>query len=169
MSKLITFIGRLEEDTGLSVYLKVVKGEEFKSLKFKIQFIGEGRLRKRAEKQGRVRGVVKDLQLEIKKSRFIFTSGYLAILEAMASQRLVFSVYDHPLKKDYLEMSPLADKMVISASADELVKQLKDYLRHPEKEKEVIDKAYQWVKKQTWERVADLYEKLWQKSLSSPR
>lgn len=120
-------------------------------------------MRKRVEKWGQARGRVKNLKKEIDQSRFIFTSGYLAILEAMAGQRLVFAVYDNPLKEDYLRMSPLADKIVISASADELLTKMDDYLNHPEKEKALAAKAYQWARRQTWTKVADLYEALWQK------
>ena len=140
MPELITFIGRLEEDTGLPIYLKAAE-------KLKIIFLSS----------------VKDVRPYIDRSRFIFTSGYLSILEAMARKRLVFAVYDNPLKEDYLKMSPMADKMIIVGSADELLEKVKEHLQQPQKEKELIEKAYQWAKKQTWEKVADLYEKLWQK------
>lgn len=106
---------------------------------------------------------MKDVKPYIDRSRFVFTAGYLSILEAMVRKRLVFAVYDNPLKEDYLKMSPLADKIVITGSANELLRKVNYYLQHPEKEKALVEKAYQWAKKQTWSQVADLYEKLWQK------
>jgi len=144
---LIIFIGRLEKDTGLPIYLNAVKSKKFKSLKLKIIFLSS----------------VKDVKPYIDRSRFVFTSGYLSILEAMVSKKLVFAVYDNPLKKDYLKMAGFSRWIIISKNSEELIKKVKYYLDHPKKEKQLVEKAYQFAKKQTWEQVAMIYEKLWQK------
>jgi len=158
----ILFIGRLEEDTGLPVYLKAI--EQFKSLKDprpKIVFLGDGKLRKEAEKYGKVLGFVENIRPYILQSRFIFTSGYLAILEAMLNKKLVFAVDDNFLKKDYLEMAPFAKWIIIEKNPKKLQGKIKYYFSHPEEEKKLVNKAYNWVKGQTWEKVTNIYLKLW--------
>lgn len=150
----VVFIGRLDKDTGLPIYLKALK-------KVKIQFLGDGPLRKEAEKYGKVLGFVENVRPYIFQSRFVFTSGYLSILEAMAAKRLVFSVYDNPLKKDYLKMAPFAKWIIIESDPKKLSEKIKYYLNHPEEEEKLVEKAYNWAKNQSWKRVVDLYLKLW--------
>jgi len=157
----LVFIGRLEEDTGLAVYLKAL---DF--LKYKILFLGDGKLWKEAEKYGKVWGFVKNVRPYILKSHFVFTSGYLSILEAMACRRLVFAVYDNPLKEDYLKMTPFSRWIIIERNPKGLVEKVKYYLEHPEEERKIVDKAYNWAKKQTWEEVTELYLRLWQKQFN---
>ncbi|MBL7150305.1 glycosyltransferase family 4 protein [Candidatus Microgenomates bacterium] len=160
----ILFIGRLEEDTGLPVYLKAIR--QFKSLKdskFKIVFLGDGKLRKEAEKYGKVLGFVENIRPYVLQSRFIFTSGYLSILEAMLNKKLVFAVDDNFLKKDYLEMAPFAKWIIIEKNPKKLQEKIKYYFSHPEEEKKLVNKAYNWVKGQTWEKVTNIYLKLWEK------
>ena len=143
----------------MSVYLRAIQGLE----KWKIKFCGDGPLRKRAEEYGQVTGMVKDLMSHILGARFVFTSGYLAILEAMVSKRLVFAVYDNPLKKDYLKMAGFAKWIIIVKSGGELVKKVDYYFTHPEKEEKLVNGGYNWASKQKWEKVVKMYEKLWQK------
>lgn len=150
----VVFIGRLDKDTGLPIYLQALK-------KAKIQFLGDGSLRKEAEKYGKVLGFVENVRSYILKSRFVFTSGYLSILEAMVAKRLVFSVYDNPLKKDYLKMAPFAKWIVIESEPKKLTEKIKYYLNHPEEEEKLVEKAYNWVKNQSWDKVVELYLKLW--------
>ncbi len=95
--------------------------------------------------------------------RFAFLSRYLSILEAFAAKRLVFAVYDNPIKKDYLQMTPYADWIVTAKDAEELAEKVVYYLENPKKEKEMVDRAYNWVVSQTWTKVAQVYLELWKK------
>lgn len=152
------FIGRLDKDTGLPIYLKAL---DRLNTEYQILFLGDGPLRKEAEKYGKVVGFVKDVKSYVLQSRFVFTSGYLSILEAMATKRLVFCVYDNPLKKDYLEMAPFAKWIVIESDPKKLAKKIKYYLGHPDEEEKLIERAYNWAIKQSWDKVVELYLKLW--------
>lgn len=156
----IVFIGRLSEDTGLLIYLKAL--QFLISKKFKIVFLGDGSLRSAAEKFGEVMGFVGNMAPYIANSHFVFTSGYLSILEALTAKKLVFAVYDNPLKRDYLKMSPFAKWTISEKSPKQLAEKVLYYLRHPEKEKKMVEKAYRWAKEQTWNKVVNLYLQLWQ-------
>ena len=123
--------------------------------------MGDGILRKEAEKQGKVFGFVKDVRPYILGSRFVFTSGYLGILEAIACKKLVFSVYDNPLKRDYLRLSPLAPWIIIEPEPAKLAEKIIFYQEHPEEENKLIEAGYDWVKKQSWEKTTEIYSRLW--------
>jgi len=157
--KEIIFIGRLTRDTGLPIYLKACK---ILNTKYQILFLGDGQLRKKAERYGKVLGFISHVKPYILKSRFVFTSGYLSILEAMICKKLVFAVYDNPLKKDYLTMTPFRRWIIIENNPKRLAKKLNYYFHHPSVEKELVNQAYLWAKKQSWKRLAELYLKLWQ-------
>ena len=88
-------------------------------------------------------------------------SGYLSILEAMAAKRLVFAVYGNLLKEDYLRMAPFSKYIVISNSLSELVSKIYFYLDNLKEKEKIINDAYNWVKKQTWEEMTSIYLKLW--------
>ncbi len=73
----------------------------------------------------------------IKQADAVFTTGYLGILEAYLSNKEVLWFWNNPLKEDYIKMHPMYGK---NSAA-----------------------CYQWARRQTWKKLADLYEKLWQK------
>lgn len=159
----LLFFGRLDDQTGIKdyykAYLKLKK--EYKNLTIKI--IGEGKYR----------NVLKSLSIfkfkpilanDLLESRFILVSRYLSILEAMVNKRLVFAIYDNPLKKDYLYDSPFGKYVIICSSSEDVYKKIKFYLNNPDKEKKKINEAYNFAKKLTWEKLANDYLNLWQKS-----
>jgi len=152
------FIGRLDKDTGLPIYIKAL---DILNTKYQILFLGDGPLKKEAERYGKVLGFVENVRPYILQSRFVFTSGYLSILEAMVTKRLVFSVYDNPLKKDYLKMAPFGKWIVIESEPKKLTEKIKYFLNHPEEEEKLVEKAYNWAIKQSWNKAVELYLKLW--------
>ena len=80
----------------------------------------------------------------------------------MAAQKLVFTVYDNPLKKDYLLGLPEGNqKMYMAETAEELADQLTEICSNPLLYAEMVEKASTWAALNTWENVADVYEKLW--------
>ncbi len=83
----------------------------------------------------------------LKKYDYAFVSRYLAIVEALAAGLPVFAHYNNQIKFDYLNMAPFAKYITI----------FKDY-----KEVKTLN-GQEWAKQQTWERMADIYEKLWKK------
>ena len=157
----IVFIGRLEKDVGLPVYFKTLNILKRNKIDLEIEFCGDGALRKEAEKYGKVFGFTKNILTKITKSNFIFASSYLSIIEAMNFKRLVISVWEDLLKKDYLLLSPFRDFLIAGSDPEKISEKILYFLNHPEEEKKLVEKAYNWARTQTWEKVADLYLKLW--------
>lgn len=146
----ILFIGRLEPDLGIITYLNALD-----LLKIEIDFAGDGSLRTKCQKYGRVFGFV-DINKIINDYDIIFTSSYLSILEALNHSKYVFSIYENPLKEDYLKMSPLKAFIWIGNNPKDLAKAIF---------KTMPKSGFSWAKQQTWGNVTDIYLKLWQKHL----
>lgn len=153
--KRILFIGRLEEDNGVKTYLKALEILKRKKKKFSFVAVGDGKMRKKVEKLGRVIGFKEDYKKLLINSDIVFASSYLAILEALAYKKRVIATYDNRLKEDYLQMSPYAKFINIEADAASIAKIVFQAKANP--------KAYEWVKQQTWDKVLNMYLKLWQK------
>lgn len=90
------FIGRLEDDTGLRIFLKRIKGYKFK----KLTFVGDGSLRQECESLGVVTGFI-DPSGYLKNSEYVIPGGYLSYIEARDSGCKIITYADNPLKKDY--------------------------------------------------------------------
>lgn len=128
------FVGRLEKDTGLPVFLKFLS----KRKELKVDFCGDGLLRKECAKYGKVHGFV-DPKPFLKKASACFASGYLSALEAFVFRCKLMVGWNNPLKKDYWKLSPFAEWI----NSDNL------------------NKAFEWAKLQTWENLTNQYLKLW--------
>lgn len=156
------FSSRLDEQTGILTYSKVV---DLLPKQFKFVILGDGQYLSEAKRVGKVLGFVEHPAQLLSQSKYAFASRYLAILEAFACKKLVFAVYDNPLKEDYLRMTPFASWIVIESDPQKLAEKVLYYERHPEKAKPLIEAAYTWVQHQTWEAMAMLYIHLWEQSL----
>lgn len=157
----ILFIGRLEKDTGSNIYLKAFAILQRRKIAYNFNVYGDGSQRKQFEQYGTVHGFTKDLQDAIASAGFVFTSSYLSILQVMAQKKLVISVFENPLKEDYLKMAPFAKWIVIEKDSERLAEKIKYYVSHPKEKEALIEKAYQWSHEQSWDRVTDMYRSLW--------
>jgi glycosyltransferase involved in cell wall biosynthesis len=154
------FVGRLENTTGIMCYAGAFHLLKKTYPEFTLLVIGDGSLRSRL-KQVTITGFKKNPEKYFDLYRYAFVSGYLTILEAFAARKLVFAVYDNPLKYDYLMMAPFAQYIVVADTPEMLYKKIIYYMNHPREEQNLIDSAYKWVKKQSWEDVAKTYLTLW--------
>lgn len=157
------FIGRLDEQTGIKTYVNAVKLIRKKIPNFKFEIIGDGKFRKQIQKSFKVLGFQKNPEKYFSKSHFAFVSRYLSMLEAMVARRLVFAVYDNPIKEDYLRLAPFSKFITISNSSSEFVSKISFYLNNPQEKEKLIENAYDWVKHHTWEEMTNIYLKLWKK------
>jgi glycosyltransferase involved in cell wall biosynthesis len=159
----ILFIGRLEEDTGVLEYVKLLELLKNNQVEFSLTVLGDGTLRHELEKYGRVEGFVKNVVHYIGKANVIFASSYLSILQGLAEKKFVVALYDNPLKKDYLLMSPFADFIIAEPSAEKAYEKLKFFILNPNRLKKMIHEGSSWADIQTWDKVTELYLKLWKK------
>jgi len=157
------FIGRLDKQTGIKMYVDAYKLIKKKIPDFELLAIGDGPYRGKIAKDIKTLGFQREPEKHFKNYRFAFVSRYLSILEAMAYRKLVFAVFDDPIKKDYLEMSPFAKYIIISGSLADLCSKIKLYLNSRKQERKLVEKAFFWVRKQTWNELTNIYLKLWQK------
>jgi glycosyltransferase involved in cell wall biosynthesis len=92
----IVFVGRFEKDTGVLKFLANFK--KFKA--YKVDFIGDGSLRKECEKYGKVWGFA-DPKPFLKKAEICVPGGYLSYIEAKKYGCEIMTFADNPLKEDY--------------------------------------------------------------------
>ena len=157
------YIGRLEADTGIFAYLRALLDIK-KGLTWDIYVDGPELAEvKKMVSRNRLPVALHgwtDKPLEkIASARFVFTSQYLSILEAMQSKRLVVAVHNDPLKKDYLYMHPESKHMLIAANGKDLADKFNSLSQMYENE--YVEKAYVWARQQTWAKLADTYQRIW--------
>jgi len=155
------FYGRLDDQTGILTYQAAIHIINKKYPQFALTVLGDGELSNKIDRKTKRFGFQENVTEYLENSRYIFVSRYLSILEALAAKRLVFAVYDNPLKEDYLKMAAFAPYIVIEKQTEKLAEKVLFFLQNPKIEKELVEKGYEWVKGQTWEEVVRTYEKLW--------
>ena len=159
------FVGRLDHDTGIMEYLKAAK-----ELKLKLDVYGEGPLLTQAREFVKVtktevvfHGFDPNAAEYISKYKYAFISRYLGILESLSSKTMVFAHYDSEIKYDYLSNSPFSDWIFIGKNSQEIASSVLQYQKYPKRYQLSLDKGYNWAKEQTWAKLAQDYENLWQK------
>jgi glycosyltransferase involved in cell wall biosynthesis len=118
----IVYVGRLEENTGLLNFLSWLKNKSYK-----VDFCGDGPLRKECEKYGNVHGFTNPTPY-YKKAKYCVPGGYLAALEALNAGCLLKLFWSDKVKENYWKMSPFVKKDV-----------------------------KEWARKQTWDKLANEY------------
>jgi glycosyltransferase involved in cell wall biosynthesis len=165
-SNYVVFIGRLEHDTGILEYIEAWKQSSHLYTKLSFVICGDGSLKNYIENlikdEGiqdiEIRGLVVNPEDYIIKSKAVFTSGYLGILESFSLGKAVISTYNNEMKKDYLQMIPNSeDIMWIAKDSEEIVECLYEALIDNSK----IEKAKKYAIENSWEKVRNDYYKLW--------
>lgn len=171
--KVAVYVGRLDEDSGVELYLHALSLlKEKHDIDIPLTVCGDGAMRPELEvycsDQGinaTFKGFVDNPLDYLVCSRFAFVSGYLSILEAMASKCYVFSVYKNSIKEDYLKLFPDADQMMtINSDSIQLAENIKKALDHGEAFRLLAERGSAFARDQSWERLAKMYLKLWEKS-----
>lgn len=162
------FVGRLEKDTGIMIYINAIRILKDKfNQEIEVHLCGDGTLRDSITEIGRkyklnlhLHGFV-DPKPYLKRAKFAFTSGYLSILEAMAESCLVFSVYDNPLKEDYLRMMPCANLLVICSNPEDLATSILNWRQNIGQVADKVRVGRDYALQQTWGSIANIYTHLW--------
>jgi glycosyltransferase involved in cell wall biosynthesis len=157
------FFGRLDEQTGILMYRDALLKIRKVYPHFSMVTVGEGKYEKNIAS---VKGIsvipfTPDIEPYLKKYRFVFVSRYLSIMEALAQKRLVFAVYDNPVKEDYLRMSPFSKYIYIAGSSSELAAQVISYIEDQEIGDRKIKDGYAFVSNKSWEKLVNDYLFLW--------
>lgn len=161
----IIFVGRLEQDTGVTVYLNSLKLLKKNKKHFSFAAYGDGSLKNKVKKLGEVHGFVQNISTRMHKADVVFCSSYLTMLEALLMKKVVIALYENDLKKDYLKMSPFARYVYICKDEQEIVSVLDSLQKEPWRSNSMKENGARWANEQTWEKVISIYYKLWKRSL----
>ena len=82
-------------------------------------------------------------------------------MEAIAHRSPVIATYQNNLRKDMLKHSPFKKLIWIEKDPKNIVTKTEMLLKEKGHAKQ--QKAFQWIKKQTWENVANSYIRVWEK------
>ncbi len=165
------FIGRLETDTGILEYIKAIKILKYDyNVEITLEICGDGKLRNIIEKFSKkydlkikINGFINEINDFYNKSEIILCSGYLSILEALSKKKLVISIYQNQLKKDYLMLSPFKKFILIAKTPDEIASYI---VKFPEMNEDInnkINNGYNFSLNNDWVNLVQLYMKLWKK------
>jgi glycosyltransferase involved in cell wall biosynthesis len=161
----VMFLGRLEEEAGILEYLRALEMLRDKGVVLGMDVFGDGELKnesinysKKHNLNVNYKGFVSNASEFIKDYEYIFCSRYLGILEAMALQKPVFTQYNNEIKKDYLQMAPFAKYISIANDARAISRAVLNYRQKKNLE---VGRAYLWVRNETWEKMVNLYLRLW--------
>lgn len=157
----ITFLGRLEKENCLELFLKLLTELTEEKLKINITWVGDGHYRSICEKWGKVTGMVSNVRKYITNADVVFSSSYLSMLEAEAQGKIVCALYDNPLKKRYLETFPGQAGLLIDDAAEKLVPRVLGLLKNDHRFAQISKQNAAFAQSQTWNKVADIYEELW--------
>jgi len=170
----IVFIGRLSNDTGIIELLNAIKILRDKyRYNIELHTCGDGPLRNYVSHFSRLNnlkvhmyGFVSNPWSCIAKARIVFAPGYLSMLESMIAKRLVISIYNNPLKKDYFFSIPKINEiMILASNPEELAEKLYEVLTNNRSIDEIINNAYTFARKHSWKRVAYAYLTLYKNKL----
>lgn len=160
----ITFLGRLEPDNAVPEYLKLL--EELKAKlpnkNIKVTWIGDGSMHWHCQKWGEVTGLTAETTKHLKKANLVFAASYLSIIEAQSLGKIVVALHDLPLKKRYLKTYPGAGQMIAAGSPEAAAKQVLSVLKNKTLFNKMSLGAAEFAGRQTWEKVFQTYEKIWQ-------
>lgn len=174
----VVVAGRLAPDTGVQMYAGALAGLHQEGRGLSALFLGDGPLRPEVEAQlahgeCEFAGIVDDVVGGMRRARVAAVSGYLGILEAASLGMPPVSVYDNPLKQDYLQCHPLGAALRAGGSITET----KELLLAAVASARGPDPALLgWSRQHSWRAVVDAYLELYDVrpvgaagGLSSPR
>lgn len=157
------FYGRFEEDTGFEKYIRAFKIIKSTKPKAKMLVVGWGSRHDWAVSYSKkydlgieFRSPVSNIYPNLAQAKIAFVSGYQAIIESGLMKKSIVAYYDTPIKKDYLEMHPLASSLNIVNSIDGISQKALDLMNNSDYK---IKKIYNWSVKQSWSYIVKRYEK----------
>jgi len=171
------YIGRLEPDSGIRIYIDAVRRLTRDGQRpFELNVYGDGalmpELREEVRREAlpvRFHGRTPDAQSRIVESCFAFVDGRMAMQEAMARRRLVFAAYVDPLKCDYVAGERFSPYLVAVKDGEELACRLAHFIDHPDERATMVARAFQHVSTLSWGRTAQEYLEFWTQRLPDAR
>jgi glycosyltransferase involved in cell wall biosynthesis len=163
------YVGRLEPDTGVELYLDALaklRAEHGMDLPLDVHGDGTMRamLKERTDAQKlrvRFHGTAPNAQERIADHTLALVSGRMAIHEALARRRAVVAAYNNPIRADYVRAEAFSPFIATGGSGAELAGAIARLIAQPEERKRVTQRGFAHVRELTWERTAGAYLQLW--------
>ncbi len=164
-----TFVGRLDRDSGIAVYVDAIAElRDRHGLTVRLDVYGGGgladELRARVERDDLpivFHGWQEGAQARLTDGCFAFVAGRLAMQEAMARRRLVVAAYADPLKRDYVCGEPFSPYLVSGGDATTIAAKVAHYATSDAERRALVDAAYAHARTLNWRRTAEAYVKIW--------
>ena len=163
------YVGRLEPDTGVGLYLDALIALRAKhGIDLPLHVYGAGSLEAALEEQAAAQGLnatfhgaVPHAQYRISDHKLAFVSGRMAIHEAMARRRAVVAAWCNPIRADYVGAEAFSPFILTGGSGDELAAHAARLLGDDAYRHELTTQALEHVRPLSWERTAEEYVRLW--------
>lgn len=170
------FVGRLEHDTGIRIYIEAVRllVQEHGRL-FRLDVYGDGSLlpslREEVARQNLpvvFHGSTPHAQDKLSDVCFAFVDGRMVVQEAMARRRVVLAAYVNPLKRDYVCAESFGPYLFASGDARNLAATALYLIDRPEERHAAVERAFSHACGLTWTATAARFVNFWQERLSVP-
>lgn len=156
------FLGRLVPENEVPKYLELFVALKKHFPKLEITWVGGGTLAEECHRYGKVTGMNVNPHKELLSSDVVFANSYLSLLEAQALGKVVISLYSQPLKQSYLKTYPGNEFLIMGNDVEKIAKQLKKIWQNSKARRQLQTQAYEFASDQTWAKIADVYENIWQ-------
>lgn len=171
-----TYVGRLEPDSGIHIYIDAVRILTKRLARsFELHVYGDGSLMtslcdivKRDDLRVVFHGRTPNAQEKIVESCFAFIDGRMAIQEAMARRRLVLAAFVDPWKRDYVCMESFSPFLYAVGDAEALAAKTIYFIDDQDARANAVARAYRFVRGSRGSRTAEIYAKFWQERLCLP-
>jgi glycosyltransferase involved in cell wall biosynthesis len=167
-----TFVGRLEADSAIEIYVEAIHVlRRVHNLIIRLNVYGDGTLRAKLQRQAEendlpitFHGWQPDAQERITDGCFAFIAGRMAIQESMARRRLVVAAYPDPLKDLYVNGEPFSPWLVSGGDAETIARHVAHYATHDDERRSLVGGGYKHACTLSWSKTADEYLKLWEQA-----
>lgn len=169
------YIGRLEPDTAIQVYVDGIRElTNVHRRPMTLHVYGDGSLLPTLRAQVAdqqlpilLHGPMPNAQDQFSRHCFAFVDGRMAIQEAMARRRAVIAAYQNPLRRDYVSAESFSPHLVAVENGSELAAQVIRLIDHPEERSTQTTQAYAYARTLSWDATANAFENLWTSRLAN--
>ncbi len=166
------FVGRLEPDSGIALYINSVKClQEQYGISLTLNVYGDGTMRSELEANVKRDGLAvffhgwqADAQERVADNCFAFVAGRMAMQEAMARRRLVVAAYVDPLKRDYVTGEPFSPHLVYGGNAKEIAEHVAYFVKNECQRRQKTEAAFEYANGLSWVKTAQAYLELWRRA-----
>jgi glycosyltransferase involved in cell wall biosynthesis len=163
------YVGRLERDTGVPLYLEAVRILRKRwNLSLPLHVYGDGALRAALADYATAHalsiafhGAAADAQEQIGAHTLAFVSGRMTIHEALARRRPVIAAYVDPIRADYVRGESFSPFIATAGSGAEIAAHAARLIEDRSAWAEMTERGWQHVQALSWQRTAEAYVEFW--------